>query len=433
MDYPRDYIIPNQDIVLDTAFVVMPFRREFDWALGVIIDICDEIGIKAKRADDFARQDFIMSNILEGIARSEIIIVDITGGNPNVFYELGIAHSLRSRQSVIIITRDEDLSKSPFDIRHWSILQYKTDNKASFRTQLKEKINSCRESIDYEKFILQLLKNHAFENSLIQDFVGVSVHTNAQRLELICNIIANKIDIAHCNRDEIQSLNNYLTVLGDYCNGKFAKIAWKLKELVYTSDFVLSQYIDTIKKMFLLEWKRSDLMMENTDYWEFVADICFKIVEKQHSDKKDAINWLVSYLKNTRMGRIDRVRTKIEDFLLMTQDKDIDCALVGILGGDSRTARESAIDICGQKRVAQSVNYLLLNLSQNDPDPHIIRSSINALARMHVTIAGPIILQWMKNNRDKWGTQAVSASLKTVAEKALASLDEDSYNQLINL
>ena len=114
MDYPRDYIIPNQEIEVGTAFVVMPIRPEFDLPLGVITDVCNTLGIKARRADDIARQDFIMSNILDGIAKSEIVIVDITGNNPNVFYELGIAHSLRTRQAIIIITQDEDVSKSPF-------------------------------------------------------------------------------------------------------------------------------------------------------------------------------------------------------------------------------------------------------------------------------------------------------------------------------
>ena len=33
MDYPRDYIIPNQEIEVGTAFVVMPIRPEFDLPL----------------------------------------------------------------------------------------------------------------------------------------------------------------------------------------------------------------------------------------------------------------------------------------------------------------------------------------------------------------------------------------------------------------
>ena len=39
----------------------------------------------------------------------------------------------------------------------------------------------------------------------------------------------------------------------------------------------------------------------------------------------------------------------------------------------------------------------------------------------------------MENNRDKWGEQAVSASLMHVAESALQRLDLDSYNRLIEM
>ena len=165
MDYPRDYIIPNQEIEVGTAFVVMPIRPEFDLPLGVITDVCNTLGIKARRADDIARQDFIMSNILDGIAKSEIVIVDITGNNPNVFYELGIAHSLRTRQTIIIITQDEDVSRSPFDIRHWSILQYDIKNIPLFRAALKEKIKDCRNYVDYEEYTFSLLKSYAFEGN----------------------------------------------------------------------------------------------------------------------------------------------------------------------------------------------------------------------------------------------------------------------------
>ena len=50
---------------------------------------------------------------------------------------------------------------------------------------------------------------------------------------------------------------------------------------------------------------------------------------------------------------------------------------------------------------------------------------------MQVTTAAPLIVEWMKNNRDKWGTKAVSASLKNVAERALTKLDESALKQLI--
>lgn len=434
MDYPRDYAVPNWDINIGTAFVIMPIKPEFDMPLGLITEVCESLEIKAQRGDDITKQDFIMANILEGIAKSEIIIVDITGSNPNVFYELGIAHTLRARHSVIIITQEEDIPKTtPFDIRHWSILQYKNNNRAKFRAELKERISECRKFIDSEEFISRLLKSYTFENNLIRQFIDMAKQISVTNLELSCSILSGSISTQLCNRDKILELNTYLTTLGDYRNGEFQKMVWLLKYLIYTSDFVLSQYIDTIKTKFMKEWRRDSIQMGNIDYWELVANICCKIVEKKHRDKSDAIEWLTKYLCNARMGRIDKVRTKIEDFMLTIQDEEVDKAVVNMLIGNNRTAKESAVDICGQKPIFEAINNLLQIIQNNESDPHIMRSCINALARMNVSIAAPIILKWMEINRDKWGVQAVSSSLMSVAEKALQVLDENSYKQLITL
>lgn len=434
MDYPRDYAIPVWDINIGTAFVIMPIKPEFDMTLGLITEVCESLDIKAQRADDIARQNFIMANILEGIAMAEVVIVDITGCNPNVFYELGIAHTLRARHSVILITQDEDISKTtPFDIRHWSILKYNYSNKSLFKVSLGNKIKECRKFIDSDDFMTHLLKSYVFSNNVIQNFINLAKQVSVSDLELSCNILSGNISVQSCNRDKIINLNRYLSTLGDYDDGEFKKITWLLKYLVYTTDFVLSQYIDTIKTHFLNDWSRDSIQMGDMDYWDFITSICCKIIERKNAEKKCAIDWLTNYLGNARMGRIDKVRTKIEDFMLTIKDDDVDQAVVNMLISNNRTAKESAIDICGQKPIFKAVHHLLDIIQSNESDPHIIRSCINALARMNVSMAAPIILKWMETNRDKWGTQAVSASLMSIAENALSRLDKNAYQQLITL
>lgn len=431
MDYPRDYATPSWDINIGTAFVIMPINTDFDLPLGLITDVCESLDITAKRADDITKQNFIISNILEGIAKSEIIIVDITGSNANVFYELGIAHTLRPRHSVIIITQDKEISKTtPFDIRHWSILPYSTTNTSMFKSSLKERIKSCRQFVNSEEFICKLLRGYTFDSDIIDGFISTSKQINTSNLELTCNILSGNISVQICDRNKIIELNKYLATLGDYSDGIYLKITRLLKFLTFTSDFVLSQYIDTIKSMFLSNWKRDGIYMDDADHWELIADICCKIIEKKHSDKTDAINWLIQYLHNARMGRIDKVRTKIEHFLLTTKDDEIDNAIVEVLIKPNRTAKESAVDICGQKPIHQSIDNIIKIIKDNNSDPHLIRSSINALARMNVSTAAEDIFNWMRSNRDKWGEKAVSASLMSVAETALKSLNQDVYKEL---
>lgn len=433
MDYPRDYTLTKLDIELDTVFVIMPIKEEYNIILSTINEVCENLGIKSKRADNIFKQNTIIANILSGIAKSEIIIADITGGNPNVFYELGIAHTLKPRKSVIIISQDKNISQNtPFDIRHWSILHYNCNNQGAFKTNLKKRISECRNSIDNEEFLSHLLKSYTFANQLINSFFEIAYKISVSNLDSICNILSGHISLERCNRKMIIELNKYLTTLGDYNDGIFSKITWLLKYLVYTSDFVLSQYLDSIKLMFLQNWRRDYIKMDNTDYWNFVSDVCCKIIEKKHEEKTCAINWLTKYLCNARMGRIDKVRTKIEDFLINIQDEEVDDTLVTLLIEGNHSVKESAVDICGQKPIFKAVNNLI-QMIKNETDPHLIRSCINALTRMNVVVAGPLILQWMKNNKDKWGKQAVSSSLMHVAENALKRLDENSYYQLIKL
>jgi hypothetical protein len=59
-----------------------------------------------------------MEDVWTGILSAKVIIADITGRNPNVFYELGVAIG----KDVIIIT--QNLDDIPFDINRYRCIQY---------------------------------------------------------------------------------------------------------------------------------------------------------------------------------------------------------------------------------------------------------------------------------------------------------------------
>lgn len=106
-----------------TAFVLMPFDEEFnDVYKHLIHDCLLSAGYTVKRADDIKGQNNILEDIVGGIVNSDLIVADLTGANPNVYYELGIAHALN--RNVILITQSiEDL---PFDLRSYRVVSYNT-------------------------------------------------------------------------------------------------------------------------------------------------------------------------------------------------------------------------------------------------------------------------------------------------------------------
>ena len=102
---------------------MMPFDPEFDDVYNLfIVDALDEAGCDVFRADDLRSQRSILQDIICSIVSCDLIVADLTGANPNVFYELGLAHALR--KPVILLT--QDLSDIPFDLKSYRVLQYDT-------------------------------------------------------------------------------------------------------------------------------------------------------------------------------------------------------------------------------------------------------------------------------------------------------------------
>ena len=106
-----------------SAFLLMPFDEKFDKVYTRFIKpVLEDAGFNVNRADDIQSQQSILKDILERIRASDLIVADLTGANPNVFYELGLAHALR--KPVILIT--QTIAKVPFDVNSYRILQYGT-------------------------------------------------------------------------------------------------------------------------------------------------------------------------------------------------------------------------------------------------------------------------------------------------------------------
>jgi hypothetical protein len=103
------------------AFVLMPFAEELsDVYRYLIADGLTNAGYDVKRADDILSQNNILSDIVSGIVSSDLIVADLTGANPNVYYELGIAHALN--KNVILLT--QDIKELPFDLRSYRVVSY---------------------------------------------------------------------------------------------------------------------------------------------------------------------------------------------------------------------------------------------------------------------------------------------------------------------
>ena len=104
----------------DLVSVMMPMNSDFKKVYRTIRKAVTDLGLTCRRADDVWQSAAIMQDVVDLIAASRVVIVDCSRQNPNVFYEMGIAHTM-GRDVIPITQSDADV---PFDISHLRYVRY---------------------------------------------------------------------------------------------------------------------------------------------------------------------------------------------------------------------------------------------------------------------------------------------------------------------
>lgn len=96
------------------VFVLMPFAKRFSerYRLGIKEPI-EALGLRCMRADERQGVGNIVDEVYRRIEAAKFIVADMTGRNPNVFYEVGYAHALQ-KITVLLTERADDI---PFDLK----------------------------------------------------------------------------------------------------------------------------------------------------------------------------------------------------------------------------------------------------------------------------------------------------------------------------
>lgn len=105
-----------------SAFVLMPFGDRYDsYYTCIFKPSLEAVGYSVTRGDDFSvPQRPIIQDIQDAIIQSDLLLCDISEENPNVFYELGLAHAV-GKPVILVSHKKENI---PFDLRHLRIITY---------------------------------------------------------------------------------------------------------------------------------------------------------------------------------------------------------------------------------------------------------------------------------------------------------------------
>lgn len=128
--------LPNIRIDKKMAMCLMPFNRRYDKTKTIIAESCAKAGFEFKRSDDelVADNTDLRKTIVKMILEAQVIIAVLDGRNPNVFYEIGIAHSMGKLVLMVVNLSREENQWQEVDILSNRLITY---NKPS---ELKEKL-----------------------------------------------------------------------------------------------------------------------------------------------------------------------------------------------------------------------------------------------------------------------------------------------------
>ncbi|HST22622.1 MAG TPA: tetratricopeptide repeat-containing protein [Blastocatellia bacterium] len=146
------------------AFIIRPFGIKkginFDNVEKKLIDpALTALKIAGRTTGDSLKQGNIRTEMFQRLLTADIVIVDISIGNANVFYELGIRHALRNKRTFMIRCEGVELppDEVPFDLKTDRYLSYNVANPETSLEDLTKGLRQTLLSDDSDSPVFQLL------------------------------------------------------------------------------------------------------------------------------------------------------------------------------------------------------------------------------------------------------------------------------------
>lgn len=181
------------------CFVIMPFsetescsEEEWEEIYNLFKKTIEEAGYACERSSPI-KGGALIKNIIQQLYTAEIVLADLTDTNANVFYELGVRHSLKKR-TIMVAYENHHL---PSDISGYGVIFYSTDTLQG-REDFKDKIH---------KRINEIEQNPEKSDNPVSDFLNEELDKYTRQLEsfsgeipyehIDCGLISKFIEAAH--------------------------------------------------------------------------------------------------------------------------------------------------------------------------------------------------------------------------------------------
>ena len=395
--YPKQFQHEKIIIQKNKCFMIMPFDDEFNTVYGIIKSECDNNSISCNRVDEMNGSQPIVNKIIKSILEFQYIIVDITNDKPNVYYELGIAHSFRDANNILILKQKN--TTSPFDISHLPYHEYSVDNPWELRSIISSFIKASKKTSDFQD---ALAVNDIYDYSISgsQNFIEYVEEYFNEDLQ-IYSYILNKntatyeyaiIEKAILNFEELvaKTISMHNPKISDGIIQIYIKLISKCENdeisLKYATRFEDTLLQAGIENDDIRMSKQTDLVLELANNNK-ILDYC--------------IPWIIKYFSRSKSSSIDLNRYKLESFLMNTANENINDAIVNSIFNEDCHIREHMADIIGAKKIKKGY-YALSKQLVTEENWFTVGSLIEAIGRVAPSEEGiHIIEEWIDENGNR--------------------------------
>ena len=182
-------------------------------------------------------------------------------------------------------------------------------------------------------------------------------------------------------------------------NGEYSILNGILKvyyELIISAPFPI--ITDKIVYSFLNDFFQACIVDEK-DILSWQADLSLKLAS--HQQKLNIVMpWIISYFKRTKSTTIDLNRYKLERFLMLTSDKEINQIIADAVFDDNCYVREHLSDIIGEKKLYLAEPCLIKQL-EIEENYFTATSIIEAIGKLNSKYGIDAINTWLTvHNKD---------------------------------
>ena len=394
--YPKQINKIKITALENQCFFAMPFSDQYTNLYDTLVLYLKNDGYKCIRVDNNLSASVpIINLILNGIATSQFVIVDISETNANVFYELGITHTIKDYENVFII-KEKD-AKTPFDIQHLQYIAYDKNNLKELATKLLERLKANQYKNTFKKVlsIKQLLK---YDD--IDDFVDYfSRYFKEEEIYIFTALLDNNvmslsipsITAALWEYDKFLKNETQKTDSEDYISPLF-KLFFEMLLTCYRIDEI-AIFIDEF--LHIHEYGS----LTGKALLSYQADLAIKFADNLKLLEITA-KWIVEYFQRSKSTHVDLNRYKLEAFLLKSESDQINEFIVNALISDNKYVREHMADIVGEKKLSIAEDNLITQLKR-ETNIYATSSIVEALGKIGSKKSITAINNWLEHNAGK--------------------------------